>query len=134
MVSGNNRKICEESEAFVNIAQGYCAITNLSFELKSMLGIRCKKKKTYFKIDFFQLPPKSTVYYSNNRIIRKFQAPSVSRNFNKRQARNQEFFREGEFFVELRHFDKQSCTTRERKTPEGKICGFFSWKLLKIAF
>ena len=34
--------------------------------------------------------------------------------------------------MELGHFDEQSCTARERKTPQGKIFGFFSWNLLKV--
>ena len=33
------------------------------------------------------------------------------------------------------HFDKQSSTTIEINfAPQGKISGFFSWKLLKIVF
>ena len=36
--------------------------------------------------------------------------------------------------MELEHCDKQSSTTRERKAPQGKLSGFFSWKLLKTAF
>ena len=37
-------------------------------------------------------------------------------------------------FLEKGHFDKQSCTTKERKAPPGKISGFFPWRLLQIAF
>ena len=37
-------------------------------------------------------------------------------------------------FLKLGYFDKQSCTKRETKVPQGEISGFFSWKLLKIAF
>ena len=36
------------------------------------------------------------------------------------QARNQDFFRTGEFLLELGHFDKKSPTTPERKAPQGK--------------
>ena len=53
MVSGNNRKICEKSEAFVNIAQGYCAITDLSFEQKECWGYDVRKKKHISKSIFF---------------------------------------------------------------------------------
>ena len=35
-------------------------------------------------------------------------------------------------FLELEHFDKQSCTTSERKVPQGKISCFFSCKPLKF--
>ena len=48
------------------------------------------------------------------------------------QMRNQECFRESGVFSELRHFDKQSSKTRKEKSPQGKVSGFFSWKLLKI--
>ena len=48
------------------------------------------------------------------------------------QMRNQECFRERGVFSELGHFDKQSSKTRKEKSPQGKISGFFSWKLLKI--
>ena len=27
-------------------------------------------------------------------------------------------------FLKLGHFDKQSCTSRERKAPQGKMSGF----------
>ena len=36
--------------------------------------------------------------------------------------------------MELGHFDKQLYTKREKMAPLGKIFGFFSRKLLKIAF
>ena len=34
--------------------------------------------------------------------------------------------------MEFGHLDKQLCTTQERKVPQGKISGFFSWKLLGL--
>ena len=34
-------------------------------------------------------------------------------------------------FLELGNFDKQSSIKRERKTPQGKISGFFFLKTLK---
>ena len=40
------------------------------------------------------------------------------------QVRNQEFFQGN--FLRIRHFDKQSSATRERKAPQGKISVFFS--------
>ena len=33
--------------------------------------------------------------------------------------------------LELRHFDKRSCATRERKAKQGKISSFFFLKTLK---
>ena len=48
------------------------------------------------------------------------------------QARNQDFFRAGEFFKELRHCDKHSPTTRERNALLGKNLGIFHHEILKI--
>ena len=50
------------------------------------------------------------------------------------QARNQEFFRAGEFSRNQGTWINISSTTHERKAPQGKNIGFFLLETLKITF